>query len=193
MITAYPGNSFLVETISINDIQRFGKDIVLRTLHTGGFYCTAIPVGVIELCPKEILEKATPSELKTLELMEGSTVIQHVKEFSSNMSEEDIRAILFHEEGHIVLGHTSKEHQAHCEVVNGILIDVQSEIEADRYAASKVGKKTVAKALTHLIENMCHLDATRLNTRPLDTKRYQENLSELLMSPLMRPRFEALA
>lgn len=192
MITAYPGYGFIVETIEVKDIQRFGKEVVLRTLHTGGFYCSAIPVGIVELCPQEILEKVTPTELKILKLMEGTNVVQHVREFSSNLSEQDIRAILYHEEGHIVLGHTSKEHQARCQVVSGILVDVQTEIEADSYAAAKVGKRTVAKALTHLIENICHLDATKLGTIPLNVNRYQRNLSELLMSPLMRGRFEAL-
>lgn len=192
MITAYPGFKNVVETVTIDNIKRFGKEIVVKTLQTGGFYCSAIPKGVVELIPVEIKAMAKPYELDILQMFEGGNIVQVVKEFQTHLSEKDLRTILFHEEGHIVLGHTTQEYQSRCKIENGILVDVKTEIEADLYAASKVGKKAVSVALTHLIENICLLDATKLGTVPLNRERYQNNISEVLLSPMMRARFEAL-
>jgi hypothetical protein len=192
MITARPGFSCLVETVGLGDIARFGGEYVKRVLMSGGVFVCHVQEGLAEGMSEDMKVKTKAYEMELIRMMEGTDMIQVLNEFQGRLSQQDMDALLLHEEGHVLLGHTQLAYQKHMEKIDGILIDIPTEIAADAYSASRIGKRNMAKALTHVIETMCYADATRLYTQPLNTERYQMYLTAMLTSEYFRKRFEAL-
>lgn len=97
--------------------------------------------------------------------------------FIENMSPEGVEALLLHEEGHIAL-----EHHVHYSALGHIL---QHELEADAYAADKVGKAVVAKALEEAIK-------VAISFMGVPKDKREDCFKHVLASENMSPRFEAL-
>lgn len=192
MISARPGFSCLIETIRLADIKRFGKETVITAMLSGGAFVANIPEGVTDILPEEIKRVTRQYELDSLKAVEGTSIVQVISDIWGNLNEVDQEALLYHEEGHVIAGHVGGEYQKGKETQNGILIDVNAEIEADAYAVSKVGKRRVAIALTHVVENLCKVAGTKFGTVPLNENLYREHVTELLMRHDFRARFAAL-
>lgn len=114
---------------------------------------------------------------KIMDMGVGEPFISVHKEFVQELSPEAVQAILLHEEGHIALGH----YVHYSELGHNL----QHELEADAYAASRVGKPAVAKALQESIRVLIPYMGVPENKR-------EDCLKDVLSSENMLPRFEAL-
>ena len=63
-----------------------------------------------------------------------------LEEFANRLTEDEMEAVLLHEEGHAVLGHMP-------EGTSGMLIDPEFEFEADKYAADNSSPAALFSAL----------------------------------------------
>ena len=169
-----------------------GSDIEEKALSTGGFYTVKVPYGAAKLFEKERPGQLNALQLQRIEVCEGGTFIQAVKELYEQLPQDERDAIILHEEGHAALGHLDEDRIKEAVIVNGILADIQAELEADDYAARRVGKKTFAKALVHTLENMIEFVLTEGKTVPLNRDRYRTVITRALMDPVTRTRIAAL-
>lgn len=71
----------------------------------------------------------------------------YVDDLFKNMPKYIQKYILLHEEGHIISGHPHKR-------------NLSQELEADRYAVKKMGKRLVYKAILHIIKTFAAIDWT---------------------------------
>lgn len=111
------------------------------------------------------------------------------REFVTELSDEEIKAIVFHELGHIKQDHLVKYSNLCNEL--GFLDNVQAEIEADSYAASVVGKEVMKSALYKVITGMPNVIQTWTNNS-VDILQVQAEYQQILTSEMMTKRFKAL-
>ncbi len=114
---------------------------------------------------------------KILDMPVGAPFISMHRDFIKQVSPEAVQAIILHEEGHIALGH-----YVH---YDGLGHNLQHELEADAYAAARVGKPAVAKALQESIWALIPYMGVPESKR-------EDCLKHVLNSENMLPRFEAL-
>ncbi len=114
---------------------------------------------------------------KIMDMSLGEPFISAHREFIKEISPKAVQAILLHEEGHIALGH-----YVHYSELGH---DLQHELEADAYAAARVGKSTVAEALKESLRVLIPYMGVPENNR-------DDCLNHVLNSENMLPRFEAL-
>lgn len=191
MLIATP-HRFLVEIVPMAALINMGNDIKEKALSTGGFYTVKIPYGTAKLVEKERAGQLTALQLQRIEVCEGGTFIQAVKELYENLPQDERDAIILHEEGHASLGHLDEGKIQGAVVVKGVLSDIELELQADAYSASRVGKRTLAKALVHVLENAVEFILTDGLTIPLDVARYRKVITRALLDPVTRTRIAAL-
>lgn len=191
MYVAKPGHS-LIEVVSIETLKRFGPEVLKKVLLSGGMFAVHIPMNGVMNLPMDVMRVAKRSELDCLQMLEGSSTIQVVKEFGEQLSSKDMDALLLHEEGHIRHGHERPEHVAGKQVIHGILVDLQAELDADAYAAKRVGKRQMAIALTHAIEVTVNMMSTKFGTVPRDEGLHSKALTAFMMNEQFRTRIAAL-
>lgn len=191
MYIAQPGHS-LIEVINLESVKRFGPEVVRKLLLTGGMFAVHIPKGGVMNLPLSIAQLTKKVELDCLTMLEGTSVIQVVDVYRDRLSEKDMDALLMHEEGHIRHGHEMPGNIKDKQVMNGIMVDLHSELQADAYAASKVGKRQMAIALTHAAEVMVELAATKIGTIPRNESVRREALNNVMFNPHFRARINAL-
>ena len=114
---------------------------------------------------------------KVMDVPLGQPFISVHDAFVKRMSPEGVEAILLHEEGHIALGH-----HAHYSELGHVL---QHELEADAYAAAKVGKSVVAAALQESIKII-------ISYLGVPEGKREDCFKHVLNSENMKPRFDAL-
>ena len=114
---------------------------------------------------------------KIMDLPIGAPFVSMHKDFIKEISPEAVQAILLHEEGHIALGH----YVHYSELGHNL----QHELEADAYAAARVGKSAVAEALKESLRVLIPYMGVPENER-------DDCLNHVLNSENMLPRFEAL-
>lgn len=190
-ITAQPGHS-LIEVIKLESVKRFGPEVVKKVLLSGGLCAVHIPKGGAMNLPLSITQMTKKFELDYLTMLEGTSVIQVVDVYRDRLATKDLDALILHEEGHIHHGHEMPGNMRGKQIVNGILIDLQAELQADAYAASKVGKRQMAIALTHAAEVMVELAATKIGTVPRNETVRREALNQVMFNPQFRARIAAL-
>lgn len=83
--------------------------------------------------------------------LEAGLHIMIVSDFVATMSEDERKAIVLHEVGHITHEHLYKISEGAVQVVNNIADSVDMELEADQYAATHVGKEVMKSAIEKLI------------------------------------------
>ena len=108
----------------------------------------------------------------------GVPFITAHRDYIDLMECDHVKALLLHEEGHIVCGHTERYTQ--------LDHHLEDELEADQYAAEFIGKTVLRDALVSVIETM-----GRLHNLP------SEKIEKVVDScvhanPAMKPRFDAL-
>jgi Zn-dependent protease with chaperone function len=100
-----------------------------------------------------------------------------------------LQAVIDHEVGHLVAGHmvSGKERNE-----DGILVDVDFEIEADAYSASIHGAGTMAKALKSLAVLATKV-AGAARGKVVNVGHLKKAIRHFKADPTMGPRFAALA
>ena len=153
----FPGVTLPFATSSLDDIagmeEGFMRSCVKTIVGVGGFCASFVTEEQIETTRNTI-----PEQLKHLiEGVKPGPVISVQSEFLSILKEEYVRAFLLHEEGHIVLGHLQSEAETVVLESGAKVINVlQYEIEADAYAAERIGKDLMREALIAEAEAIAH-------------------------------------
>lgn len=119
----------------------------------------------------------------------GNTIFM-VEELFKGFSDEEVEAVRCHELGHIRLGHLKNIDPT--EVVNGIVANVQIELEADAYAASLCGKEAVRGFLIKAMR-LCAKRQAKISTLTADVKTQEECYEVLLTDSNFKRRLDALA
>lgn len=78
-------------------------------------------------------------------ITETGSYIVIIEEFASTLTDEERRAVIAHEMGHVDHGHL-EGHDA-----GGVVLQLQYELEADQAAVREVGAAAMASAITKLI------------------------------------------
>lgn len=169
-------DGILVMTTSVKEIDRkYGEGAGLNLLfQSGGFMAT-----VYEDDHEEQLRAAGtevhPSDRDFIQTLRNTPFVIRISDAMEMLTEAEIEAVTWHEVGHIRCGHVEK---ALAQKVRGVLNNVEFEKEADAYAAARVSKAAMAKALTKLMIGLC----AKINFNP----------TPVLMSADVRARINAL-
>lgn len=188
MITFVPGLQYVLTAATLSEIQAYGdtlgdQQFALKMLaNTCGFYASKIPNYSEEQLDALKLPRWERQYFKT---MEGTWQVSIIKDVAAVLTEKERIAILLHEEAHVVFQHATKIKEGQVNSRYGIKIMdiVELEIEADNYAASKVGAKTVISSLTKSIVKSCDI---------LHKYGVEVNASNTLLDSNIRSRINAL-
>lgn len=169
-------NGVLVIKTSIKEYEeKYGKGMGLNVMaQSGGFLATHYDETT--LGKMEAAGIAVPkADQEVIGVMTGHGAVIYLEEACEGLSAEELKAVLLHEEAHVRLGHM----EAFAATGGaGVMMDLDSEMEADAYSASVVGKKVMARALTKVIINLGSF--------------FGFDASKGLLHPDMRARFAAL-
>lgn len=169
-------NGVLVIRTSMKEYdQKYGEGMGFNVMvQSGGFLATHYDETT--LGKMEAAGIAVPkADQEVIGVMTGHGAVIYLEEACEGLTSEELQAVLLHEEGHVRLGHM----EAFAATGGaGVMMDLDSEMEADAYSASVVGKKVMASALTKVIINLA--------------KRVGMDCTRGLLHPDMRARFAAL-
>ena len=115
---------------------------------------------------------------------EDDCVIVIDEHLTTQLSEDELNAIVAHEQGHIHYGHM---HSAAAEGVEGVIDNMQYELEADAFAIEKCGaaallsgmKKAIASTLNAAIKHYEVPETMRLHVTKAALKALKPRLSAL--------------
>lgn len=130
-------------------------------------------------------------EGKSLGLEPGVYVII-VSDFVVTMNDDEKKAIVMHEVGHIAHEHLFKASEGSVQLLNNVIDSVAMELEADQYAVNHVGKTVMKSA----IEKLIHRGADLLERiASLSGKQFQkaEYLTEFFNNESIKIRLNALS
>ena len=191
MMSFFPGSAVMVSFVSIPMFDAFGersgqKHYGLKTFVSTGGAISAKNEDTPEF--RSNLEKlgANKAEKELALALCGIGTVTVFDELKEILTPEELKAVLLHEEGHLIHRHLEKINSR--DVIQdtsgqNILVDVNAEIEADAYAASRVGKEIVKKAITKLVIKVADICMSR---KP------DLNYSDFLFDPVFRARINAL-
>lgn len=127
------------------DTEAYNNPVISSVLAAGGACC-------VFLAQPELFEQWS-AVLRTVitdrEILPNSKFILVSTELKNRLTEEELNAIILHEQGHIVKGHGNNPD---VKKTNGVIDSLEYEVEADLYAASNVGKEVVISALKKMVE-----------------------------------------
>ena len=126
--------------------------------------------------------------LKELSEKPNGPYIIVLAELAEKLPEAEQRALLLHEEGHIVHGDLDGVDHANLDPKKiKLVLNKEGELKADRYAADRVGAEVVSTALRHILMAQAELigEMTSMSS--------EEYLGLALNDPLVKDRLEALA
>ena len=169
-------NGVLVIKTSMKEYdEKYGAGMGMNVMvQSGGFMATHYDVTT--LGKMEAAGIAVPKmDRDIIGVMCGHGAVIYLEEACEGLSSEELKAVLLHEEAHVRLGHMEAFAATGG---SGVMMDLESEMEADAYSASVVGKKVMASALTKVVINL--------------TKRVGVDCTRGLLHPDMRARFSAL-
>ena len=194
MFIAKPGLPVLICARTGSDVMRLGQETAIKFFAAGGFLVSKCPLDTLEL--PEVLAKFQELNLKKSDInaakqLADYPVIGVLTDVVELLPKWVTDAMILHEVGHIVNGDLGKIVDV-SQQVNGFYLNADAEIAADAYAAERVGKKTFAKALVCLLETIGKIVATNNGKVPFNEEIYQKYISESLLDPIVRRRFDAL-
>jgi len=104
------------------------------------------------LDPGDYITDMSLTKVKGVTIPAGTPFIVVSTELLNVLDEDELMSIIYHEEGHIKLGHVHAKDQVSCTRVYGApLIDnMEFELAADAYAASKICPNILVNALLKL-------------------------------------------
>lgn len=141
-----------------------------------------VMLGALAGCAKEFNSEAVPG---LADLAADAAVVVVHEEFVHGVSGQCLAAVLAHEEGHVVLGHIYKTGDA--PTTHGVVDCLQFELEADAYAAKRVGALTMRDSLK---ESLTFILATFVARGLLPADALEEATQKSLEA--IKPRLDAL-
>ena len=143
-----PGIKYNVDAVSVAEYDAIGDDLANESkrllIDGGGFLSTFISQDALDAAAVQF--KGTPWEKEVATTVAGPVIVM-LAEVAAELTEEEKLAILLHEEGHIVAEHGSKA----TKFIGKIVDHVEFELEADAYAAARIGGSILKSALVKVI------------------------------------------
>lgn len=113
---------------------------------------------------KEAFQEGEKSVFREqVDLLRPGYIIAMYKDTFSGLTEDEELGILSHELGHIKLGHLEDLSLPRNE--HGLIESVQAELEADAYAAKRVGKDVMKNAIQKVFRNTFRLQKNLMDAR----------------------------
>lgn len=142
--------------IKLEDLQNATVDTIYRV---EGFKHPVLLVddGVMEMSTSQLRLANTGGAAATTFTPvwgQGFNVIVVFKELVTALKSDHLRAILLHEEGHIEHGHVEEATKPGSKVKmrsGGVFCSTAFELQADAYAAERIGKGVVIEALKETV------------------------------------------
>jgi len=146
-----------------------------------------------------------------MSFMQGQTEIDHVRsllgdavadtmtiggqvvifrDFLKGMTDEEVKAIVYHEIGHLKFDHMSQFAHA-CNDLN-LMVSVTAELEADAFSASIVGKEVMKSALHKIITNFPDV-VMQWSNDSVVKKEVELEIQQVFASEMITARFKALS
>lgn len=92
-------------------------------------------------------------QVKPTTMIKPGAYIVVLEDFIKTLNEKEKEAIVFHEVGHLVSNHLVDIGPDTLLVHETVLVSTKAELEADQYAAARVGKSAMRSALEKIIAN----------------------------------------
>jgi len=178
-----------IKIISIKEVQERNdpteKQSVAGILMSCGFAASKVTKK-----QKEDFLKLDMSEFmrREIEKLDETPTIYVIKEIAEQLGDLYTNAILWHEEGHVVSGHLDGLADFQVDSAKPqILLKEEIELEADAFAATKVGATTLKSALRKVVAVQskyvaCHVGMTR-----------SQYYKMVMNDPLIKLRMERLS
>lgn len=126
--------------IDLEDESQEDKDFMLKA---GGFAAIKVPKDRI----REVSEILELSEEASVLFRQNPFGVVVAKQIAARMKFDDIIAVIRHEEGHLYYGHIQQDESNKTSLNIKNNINIQHELQADRYAGRQVGYKAMKKAI----------------------------------------------
>lgn len=144
----------------------YTKDNTIKVM--GGAVCSFIGSVSIEAFMRLDLRKKENRDdkncIKELRCCLNMDVIIVHEELKSILTDEELCAVIAHEEGHIHYRHIEKTQAGEVETVNinsvEVINSISYELEADAYAVSKTSKEAMKNAFIKCLKFGCNNDET---------------------------------
>lgn len=139
---------YSLQSLRAGQTEEIGDFCVMSILYAGGFGCT--------VWTKEIEESNAKLGMVTPQQPYGP-VIFYLREVAERMPIEHVKALLKHEEGHVILRHVKAvsvdpEATTLQKPEDMVFVSTEIELQADDYASSIVGPDVMREAILSAIE-----------------------------------------
>jgi len=178
------GKPYLLDCVSIEEIKRLDisdeqkNKNIHQAMSCGGFFAA--------LLKKECIPSVNTQLNGTIPTDRDYPIITVITNISNLLSEEQVRALIIHEEGHIV------HEDVHRNLVGTLPLDLicieEQEIAADAFAVKIVGKDMFKEALYAAVTAMSFLIAMKGTPKMAD-----EYFQEVMGNQIFQARMKALA
>lgn len=188
MVIIVEGVEYTVNVVRVDELLEIGDEMAEKALAAFIACCGAFSSILTAERIQEIQKQEAPEPwAETFRNLKPNVSINVLWEVISRLSEEEYTALLLHEVHHIKSGFL--ERKEGLTKVNGIevMVSLQAELDADAYAAERVGKSAVSSMLKKCIE-------TTAKSRALAENRQLEDvLQEMLCLEYTQARLAALS
>lgn len=169
-------NNVVVVTTSVEELEKkYGEHTGTNFLYSSGGFAATVYGDDHEKEMEENGVSIPDCDRKFIDAMRNVPFIFRVTDAMEMLTEAEVEAFMWHELGHIRLGHVD---EAKTQKARGVVQNVKYELEADAYAAQRCGKKVMAVALTKVLSHLC--------------KQIGFDHTKVLMSADVRARINAL-
>lgn len=150
----FVGIDYPVNVISIKEMyalmaQEDFETFMRKVLTVGGFWMTELTSKDLEASQQMFKGRVSDEVYASIAQTQLGLVICCTEEFAVKLTEREFQAILKHEEAHVKMNHLQAPDN---EIVNGAVMNVKIELEADAYAAEAFGKDALRSGLLKMIE-----------------------------------------
>ena len=156
------------------------RDIVVSFLNTGGASCAIITPEASELIKASGI------------VMPPGPAVFVLEDFFELHAKEEALAILYHEIGHLKYDHLIKVQNEGANVVNGIFDNVEFEMEAGTYAASKTSRLAMTNGLKKTFESVGRIARQYYDVLGEDLTKAYTSTDLMLKYNTTQKRFQAL-
>ena len=134
-------------------VQGMDEEMAVKAFRTIISASGAVAYRLTEEHIQNVLATDIPQDIKDKVVAQGAGVFVDVyTEFTTRLSELEMKALVAHERAHIELGHADRLVQLQKETgISGIHLDLQMELEADTEGAKATSKKAMRMAIIKVI------------------------------------------
>lgn len=161
-----------------------------RLCTSGGIFVAVVTVEMIQNMKNIMTDSDVAASMDQVVPGPNITVLT---DFVEGLSNEELKAALMHEIGHIKDGILDRLDQCAAEQTVGcFVIDLKAEMAADEYAAKMVNKEAMRSAIVKLIHNTVKV-VYKFASPEAKKPDHNEVVSQMLADPIIAARLAALS